>query len=1062
MNRSSRIKPIRAKILLPNQHYRQSIGNRTNWQSRRQGSQQDQDNRVQRLSRQPGLHSGNVHRQNATQAMVQLLGILSSARISDANPATSSKSVDALSIKNKIPTPYVNRSPEITLRTNPKHHAYIVKDIPTVRSQKYMQATSVTSSQLPARGERYQKTLSPLHSENINKISPSSQYKTSSLKKRNISPTENIPNKILSIVNDNHFHTYLRNVLSIVFKLSQKAPEIRFVPEEDKNLFILMKCIQQLNIFIIKDNPFGTGQEILAALLKIADDLDTPHAKAIFGKFKEQFISESANTAIKASDLSMFETTHKMRLVGDMIVFNPNNNTEIIFKEQTRHLFRLLGKHGLVADQSKLSSIINNLIIYLSQQDHKKRITRVARHLLKPLGMNDSDEREHISDERKMSMIAKYMNHALFSMSLDQWIAKQIQTKGMHKDSSFTNRDLELWLHQELWLKSALDPSSNKGELSQEARKFYRDNILNKSLPILTLQLNTEESKKLHNMDITQPRWGFIHAGALFLNDSSAGLAGLTLADIEDTGIMLNTMLLQGAAPEEYAGYFRLPTLLHYARTDAKVTDLPVKNEQEMQQAFQYYFNYIDLWEKNNNPFVQLPNLIQEWKSRTALATETLLAYRISDKWTSNYLNGHNKIKFISKKQREESFGQAHPFTYINSRLNPAKTIILPNIDKIFTEQNLKLANAAYGVDGLMLPQVFNSLSENEQRFIEHSKVDKVRIQFNARDSINKIPISHKARMGMNHASALIYRIPDHIDLLACTLNGEERIYALEILIYSGEYTLKRVDRNRQALLDLLEDSSVPSRDTDYQIRVISHATLKEQTETSQKLIEKLSELHKKKLLTELYNQGYDKTTQEKISDFLLSLIPLYTCITESSKGNTGEAVSACFLDAVSLLPFAGKTFQTGMRFSTALGGTAAVALRYGARQAMVKEMLQQTGRELFKHSPFLAREISPQVLRKLTNELLSDLDPGFGLLMSIGIGGQKVTKYIFQKIANKSPAMLRVMNALKNSAHVDPTVLKPKNTKGAEAGDFNLLALEKQPKKLDLPKSIFSSTQKP
>lgn len=99
-----------------------------------------------------------------------------------------------------------------------------------------------------------------------------------------------------------------------------------------------------------------------------------------------------------------------------------------------------------------------------------------------------------------------------------------------------------------------------------------------------------------------------------------------------------------------------------------------------------------------------------------------------------------------------------------------------------------------------MLPLAFDSLCEAEQQFILQSKIDRVRVQFNARDSIFKVPLPPAARMGMANSNALIYHIPDHIDLLQCTWNGEKRIYALEISKQTKQYTISRVDRDRQTL----------------------------------------------------------------------------------------------------------------------------------------------------------------------------------------------------------------------------------------------------------------------
>jgi hypothetical protein len=1050
-------KAIRSKKLSPNQRYRQSIGNHTHWQDKRQGSQKDQDSRIQRLSRHPGLHSGNEHRQNFTHAAAQLLGmygILSVAQISDANPATTQKNID------KRSSPYQNyqqafsdnltnyqvqdnHALRVSRQTNLNathlynQHASISKPVPEITTQKYMPNASLAPLPFPVSGQGYQEAPSPLHSENINKTNLPMKHKTSLLKKMDVSSSENIINEISNIIHDDHFNARLRFQLDYIFKFSRDALEVKYAPKEDKSLFILMKCIQHMNSYI-KNNPSNYSKEILDALFTVAERRDTPHAKDIFSKFKEKFISESGNAEINISNSSIPNAFRKMQSVKDMIFFNSNDKTEIIFKEQTQHLCKLLERHGLIADQAKPLTIVNNLVLYLSREDHKKRITRVVRASLKPLGMCGSGKEEHISAERKMRVIAEYLNHAILGMPLDTWIAKKIQNVSSYHLLWFNNR------HLKLLFNNVLNFPSDKGELTQEARQFYRDNVLSKSLPILTLQLSAEDNKELHSIDITQPRWGFIHAGTMIINDSGAGLIGLTLADIEDVGMTLYIMLRQGIAPEEYFAYFRLPALIYYAR-NVQGADVSMLTDQKMQQAFQRYFAYIKDWEKKHNPLEQLPDLIQGWKTRTALARNIMTEKNISDKCVTDYLNSNGK--FAVRLSEAISI----PLSKHNVKVDSCKygLELLPNIDKVFKEQNLKLANIASKVDKLVLPRVFDSLSEEEQHFIEQSKVDRVRIQFNAQDSFKKVPLPPAAQMGLLESDAFVYHIPDNIDLLACTLNREERIYALEISKGMNGYALNRVDRNRQALLDLLEDSRVASRDEDYKIRVTSHLTLKEKMEAPQKFIENLARYHKKKLLIELDNRGYDKTTQEKVGDFLLELIPFYTCITESNNGNTKEAISACMFDIIGIVPFSGKVIQTGARFSLAMGGVTSVALRYGIKQATIINMLRQSGVKLIHHSPFIAKRISPQVIRSLNTEFLGVLDPGFGLIAGTLKGSLAIMKVIFEMLIDEVPWVskgLRVVyfNFMKKIVENPKIKFKLKKIKDSEFKGNNLFKFVK------------------
>ncbi|MFS1564037.1 MAG: hypothetical protein ACL7AX_11415 [Candidatus Arsenophonus phytopathogenicus] len=71
--------------------------------------------------------------------------------------------------------------------------------------------------------------------------------------------------------------------------------------------------------------------------------------------------------------------------------------------------------------------------------------------------------------------------------------------------------------------------------------------------------------------------------------------------------------------------------------------------------------------------------------------------------------------------------------------------------------------------------------------------------------------------------------------------------------------------------------------------------------------LEKLAELHANKLFKKLDDEDYQKTTQQKVAAFFLSLIPLYSCITEAQKGKIREAIVAGAFDISSFFTLFGQ-----------------------------------------------------------------------------------------------------------------------------------------------------------
>lgn len=374
------------------------------------------------------------------------------------------------------------------------------------------------------------------------------------------------------------------------------------------------------------------------------------------------------------------------------------------------------------------------------------------------------------SDEQKMRVIVSFLNQQIFDMSIYKWCINLSIFKSM--PDSFTNEKLGDYVYDRINYKIG------QLSLSAEELAFYKNHVLSKSLPTIALQLSAAENLELNDLIVTQQPWGFAHAGAMLLTESNAKIEVLRLADIQDVGAMLYTMLIEGAVPQEYIGYFRLPALLYHAGIYGSLPGFLLMSTQYIRQVYHDYFNYLKDWGKSNNPLLRLQDLIVGWKTRRILAKELLRPYGIEDNdgYVSRYLNSHSETQFEIRKWTEvRDRSNLFDVTGIGIIRHPAPSIkvSLPNIDNIFEEQNRQLADTAYEVDKLLLPIVFNSLSEDEQHFIEQSKVDRIRMQFNAMDSIRSAPLAPSARQGIRQSGALIYHIHDHIDLLQCTLNGE-------------------------------------------------------------------------------------------------------------------------------------------------------------------------------------------------------------------------------------------------------------------------------------------------
>jgi len=699
--------------------------------------------------------------------------------------------------------------------------------------------------------------------------------------------------------------------------------------------------------------------------------------------------------------------------------FTSQQIAEINHNVQNQLLDKLLDKHHPPVTARSALTRVNELVEYIKGNE-EERIDEIARLLLSASAAYGENKDEYLSIGQKHAIIAQYLNQAILGKSLDSWCLQQAHLMRQEDNALYNHANLQNRLTR------IINGHSKEQSLSAQARIFYQDNILKKVLPTIMLTPVKKDKEELETLNVNDPRWAFIYAGAMLLSSSGAEFMTLPLQELEELGTTLDLLLRKGAVPQEYIEFFKMPALFHYAYQYPSTMEEALNSPKKLTQIFNYFFENTAAWVKVNNPFALLPDLVNNWKTRSELAGAMLAKNNISEDLLSHYLNSHNDLRLPVKDGFER--------------------IALPNIDHVFYQQNRKIETAANKADKLLLPVVFNSLSDEDQIFIQNAKIDRVTAVLDARDEIRGVPMHTSARRGIDRSGALIYSVPDHIDLLSCTNGHTEKIYALRTM-RNGEYILERVDRKREAIIDLLDDGFVPSVDKDYKLRITSHMTLKERHESANVFIDNLANLHSKNLRNSLDDRGYDKTTKDKVGDFFLNIIPFYTCISQSIKGNVEKAVPACISDVLGLLPLAGLAAKTGLRFGTALSRATAGALAYGLRENTINGIFRQAGNKLMSQFPQIAREISPEVMQNLGVALLRYLDPGVELLSRVGIKGITVLKSI-ASAAKKDKGLSLLATSLDNlqapeakiEAHQISTIFSPQDGKMLEvvkAGTF-------------------------
>ncbi|HGJ5880427.1 MAG TPA: pentapeptide repeat-containing protein [Arsenophonus nasoniae] len=710
---------------------------------------------------------------------------------------------------------------------------------------------------------------------------------------------------------------------------------------------------------------------------------------------------------------------------GKSLTWWPNNNDSAIFNnqsfdnqkinlsitinefyniahdEQNRLLRLLLIKEGIINHDKKAipaGELVNHVINYVARcKNDNSKISELARLLLKPLGQYGSGQNEQITAIHSQTVIANWLQQAVFNTSADSWLLKKICDIKLQQHSLFHHDNLKQGVFNQL------NSHIEVNQLSANVGDYYQQQVLSHIMPTLFLQpKNSYDQQRLQNMVINQPEWGYLHAGTALLSESGADFNSMSLDQIINIGMWLETMLLEEKLPVEYIQYFKLPALIHSVLKNNYQQITHEIDKAKMFSIYHIYFDHLTEHSKNN-PFVQWVQRVNNWKSRPELARQQLIEHNVEQTWLNNYLYKNSDVKYHDRQ---------------------GNAVVLPNIDKVFNNQNQQLADIFKQTELTLLPQVFNAFSEAEQQFIQQAQIYLVKAEFNAQGSVRSAPLPPPARLGMVASGALITRVPDSIDMLKCIFNGEERIYALQKQANTeiGRYQLYRVDYDKKAILDLFPHDHKIRDDDDYQLRLHVDSLLKQADEKPQVLLSSLSTLHRNRLAEKLQQEGYQPTIQQKVDTFFLHLIPFYTTITEVRKGNTGQAVGAALFDVSGFFPFLAKAAHISNRFSIAVGEAAVNGLQTALKQATLRQALHQGAKQLLKSGiPHVTNSLPANLFAELGTAFLRSADPGFELLASGGLKGIHALKKVAKQSQQQLSGLTQLVEALEKKANDFP-----------------------------------------
>ncbi|XP_051154513.1 uncharacterized protein LOC127277443 [Leptopilina boulardi] len=484
-----------------------------------------------------------------------------------------------------------------------------------------------------------------------------------------------------------------------------------------------------------------------------------------------------------------------------------------------------------------------------------------------------------------------------------------------------------------------------------------------------------------HEMSIMEVNYIYAMAGLKIIKSVSSTTPNLTFQEY----ILISREIdLQNFSNEIYElvlNLFSTPALFFYAykqKAKFQKIDFTLTNEFWI-EAYQNLFTHISSTMQQivrkrieNNLYYKFEKEMNTLKSRTVIATNIL---RLHCDYENNPLVSETDV-YVYK-----TF-----YSWMTKLILPKHCQIdsLPDLETVFQNQFKVVEN------------IYNA--------IEKHAIEKVLIDSNLIEKLN------------SNSIVLFARIPPeqmYEPMIApVTKNLNKDIYLTFVIIKNGEseyYAIRQEKNNLNLLINRGNEkrfSFAVAKDASVKLEIdIVGGYLKEENEDYKMFIQRIADIKTEKFLTELKNHYREPTSGEKILDFLKSFIPFYSCIESIIAKDVNNAISSCFFDALTLIPFAGLA----AKYTTKI--TSALAIEI-SEQLLMKNSLVSLGilQKLTITTAF--RQIGLRAVQTIANQILTrnllkdfgiatlrTFDPGFEFLYQLGNSGYRTFKKLFQNL---------------------------------------------------------------
>lgn len=659
------------------------------------------------------------------------------------------------------------------------------------------------------------------------------------------------------------------------------------------------------------------------------------------------------------------------------------NASFIIDDAGQKRIIRFLNRNGIENNYSSNQAIGKELLIadlakYLYKTDsgdetQDKRNRKLARVILANANLYGGVKGEYISPEMAKTVIKEWLFHQVLADSLEKNIVNEIASS--KSSSDFTVSSIKSIFDIDYLVKKG---KVNIQNLDEEQNRYFRimwGDYLKDEFPFIDSQDDKVRTMLLKSQDFAD-----LYAGYKYVNNMGK-LAEHSLDDITEIGRALWNMAFSEGVSIDNIGFYILPSFIimvdkipsHY---DSDKDFLNFKIE-TVDKYIKYQRNVIELQKDFIDKYNDFTTHLSSWISRRTLADSI-----VNDCITSDEILTKGD-KYQERKDSLESGDKIEEYLNGTKPCDKAPE----DIDKEYERLTSIVSDKLNVFNELLMTHALSSVKESEFDFISSVGAKFDLINFSMAATTSPVVVGP----GLVNPGSTVNVKLNNADLFSVTVGDEERVYALkkDANSLASAYEVVRVDRNIDNYIKsgLLSESfngdyKIKDNKVIYGLTYIydfskNGSSIDVDGQGWKGCVKYFNNKFSGNYHKQLFEAGYDKTSRQKLLDILKGFIPFYTCIEGAiNKGDPGEYIPSCYMDALTMIPVAGFAVSLVGKFGMGLGRGIHMAGKSLARGSLIA-----AGKTLIRNV------ITPTQgeLATLARLLLKAADPGFELLVKSG-----------------------------------------------------------------------------